>query len=138
MAINLSALNANMRIPPGLVIEQVTDIESLKEWHHAFVVGSGMPDFMGNAFFEVFCVLGFDVDCPLRHYVGLLNGEPVATSMLFLGAGVAGIYNVATVPEPRQKGFGAALTYIALREAHNVGYKVGALEASKNGESVYR
>jgi ribosomal protein S18 acetylase RimI-like enzyme len=138
MAINLSALNAHMPIPPGLVIEEVTDIESLKKWHHAFVVGSGMPDFMGDAFFEVFCILGLDADCPFRHYVGLLNGEPVATSMLFLGAGVAGIYNVATVPEARQKGFGTALTYKALREAHNAGYKVGVLEASKDGETVYR
>ena len=37
MAINLSALNANMPIPLGLGIEQVTDIESLKKWHHALV-----------------------------------------------------------------------------------------------------
>ena len=138
MAIDLSALNTSLPTPPGLVIEQVNDIETLRQWGHAFSTGSGMPKFMCDAFLEFFSTLGFDAHSPLRNYIGSLNGEPVATSTLFLGAGVAGIYNVATVPEARQKGIGTALTFTPLSQARKIGYKAGALEASSMGASIYR
>ena len=138
MAIDLSVLNTDVPTPPGLVVEQVTEIETLRKWRHAFATGFGMPDFMGDAFFELFATVGFDAHSPLHNYIGWLNGEPVATSTLFLAAGVAGIYDIATVPEVRNRGIGAALTSMPLREARTMGYRVGVLEASTKGASVYR
>ncbi len=136
MAVDLLALNEDVTAPSGLTIEHVGDAGTLEKWVHAAIMGFGIPDIGESACFDLFAGLGFDL--PLRNYLGLLNGEPVATAQLFLAAGVVGIYWVATVPEARRQGIGTALTLAPLREARAMGYRIGILQAGPMGLGVYR
>ena len=75
---------------------------------------------------------------PTRTFVGYLRGEPVCCSQAMLSDGVAGLYNVATNAGYRRRGFGAAMTVAALRDARALGYRTAVLEASPMGEPIYR
>jgi GNAT superfamily N-acetyltransferase len=136
MAVDLLALNEDLTTPSNLTIQHVDDTEALEKWAYASLIGFEHPGTEVNTWFDIFTDLGFDL--PLSNYVGILNGEPVGTSELFLAAGVAGIYVVATVPDARRRGIGAVLTLAALREARAMGYRIGILHSSPMGLGVYR
>jgi GNAT superfamily N-acetyltransferase len=135
MAVVLDNMNEHPSMPNGFTIQQVTDNETLKQWSQVCATGFGMPDFAGEGYYDLMCHVDQDT---VRAYMGWLDGKPVATSLLYLGAGVAGIYNVATIPEARRKGIGARMTDLPLLEARAMGYKVGILHAFEMGEGVYR
>ena len=137
MAADLRSLPQEVSAPPGLVIQRVADIDSMKKWCHVLSIGFEMPDFVGEALLDLCRSIGFDSRSTVRHYVAWLNDEPVSASSMFLGAGVAGIYNVATVPEARKRGIGSATTLMPLREARTLGYQAGILHSTQMGVNVY-
>jgi ribosomal protein S18 acetylase RimI-like enzyme len=47
-----------------------------------------------------------------------------------LGAGVAGLYNIATRPAYRQNGLGATITLLIYEEAKKLGYHIGTLQTT--------
>jgi ribosomal protein S18 acetylase RimI-like enzyme len=136
MAADLSRLNEDLPAPADLVIKPVDDRQRLSQWAYASIVGFGYSESDVETWFDVFAGLGFEL--PLRGYVGILHEKVIATSQLFLGAGVAGIYVVATLPEARRLGVGAAMTLAPLQEALAMGYRIGILHSSRQGEGVYR
>lgn len=135
MAVDLANLNENLPMPVGLSVQPVSDDATLKQWSRVTAAGFGMPDFAANAFYDFMCHV--DPNAILA-YLGWWNDQPVATSLVVLAAGVAGIYNVATIPEARRQGIGAVMTGVPLRDARGRKYKVGILHASEMGVSVYR
>jgi len=82
--------------------------------------------------------VGLDASSPLRHYLASVDGEPVGTSSIFFGAGVAGIYDVSTLPAHRRKGIGAAITRSAMTIAREDGYRMAILHSSALGNRVYQ
>ena len=123
--------------PPSLRIGVVQDRAGLETFAE---VASG-PFQIGSDSLEGLVALetaqGFDPRLR-RRYLAFLDERPVATTVLFLAAGVGGIYVVATVPDARGRGIGAAITRRAMREARDLGYGMAVLQASPMGHSVYR
>jgi ribosomal protein S18 acetylase RimI-like enzyme len=136
MAVRLPALSEKLTRPSDLTVEQVRDVKTLDQWIQVLTIGLGVSVSVGTLFFDVLSSLGFEL--PWRHYIGRLMGKPVACSSLLLGAGVAGIYFVATVPEARGQGIGTALTLVPLLDARAMGYRIGVLGSTQMGLGVYQ
>jgi ribosomal protein S18 acetylase RimI-like enzyme len=136
MAANLRALPEGLPSPTGLKIIPVQEGATLRDWIHVASIGFGVPEEFEKIWGDFFMETVFDL--PFRTYLVLLNGQPVATSQLFLSAGVAGIYNVTCLPEVRGQGIGTAVVLAALRDAHAMDYRIGILQASELGYRVYR
>jgi GNAT superfamily N-acetyltransferase len=138
MAVDLLALKEDLPAPSGLTVERVGDVETLRRWLRPVSVSFGHPDSVANTLFDVYASSGFGTHLPFRLYIGLLEGEVVAASRLYVGAGVAGIHGVATVPRARRQGIGTAMTLAPLREARSMGCRIGVLRASQMGLGMYR
>jgi GNAT superfamily N-acetyltransferase len=135
MAARLDAIHQALPMTDRLEIVPVEDAQSLRTWAVTALDGFETPD-LYPGFVNLECSLGCQ---PIyRRYLGFLRGQPVATSALYLGKNVAGIYVVSTIPSARKLGIGAALTLHSLREAGAAGYHIAVLQASPMGRSVYQ
>lgn len=77
-------------------------------------------------------------DDPVQFFLVTSDGTTVASSALVLAGGVAGVYCVATHPEHRRKGLGAAVTAHTMGVARSLGFTSIVLQASEQGYSTYK
>jgi N-acetylglutamate synthase len=71
-------------------------------------------------------------------YVGRLEGEIVSTALGFTSDHVTGVFNVATPPEFRGRGYGAALTSRVVSDGFGAGSNLAFLQSSNIGHGLYR
>jgi GNAT superfamily N-acetyltransferase len=136
MAADLRSLPDSLPTRIGLKIVPVVAGKTLRQWIHVASTGFGVREEFEKVWYDFFVDAIFDTR--FRTYLALLNDQPVATSQLFLSAGVAGIYNVTCIPEARGQGIGAAITLTPLLQAREMGYRISILQASQLGYRVYR
>lgn len=74
----------------------------------------------------------------LSIYLARVDGQPVATATSWLGEGAVGIFNVATPPQFRGRGYGTAVTRRAVRDGFAAAADLAWLQASALGEPVYQ
>jgi hypothetical protein len=119
--------------PAGLRIEAVRDEGSLRAFELAIVRGFGMPDLEGQGTSAAFGapILG---DERQRLWVGWEDDQPVSAAATFLAAGINDVTLVATVPDARGRGYGAALTWRATQADPAL---PALLIASTEGRGVY-
>ena len=145
MAVDLSQPLVTPPSPAGLVIERVRDAAALDRWAQAYRDCFDLSESFVATLRNVYAGIGFQESAPFRHYVGLLDGAPVACSTMFIGAGacpersrrVAALWHIATLPSKRKRGIGAALTLAPLRDAQALGHRFGVLYASDMGTPLY-
>ena len=128
------------RAPRGFTIEEIRDETALYDFKKVFVETYEIPEWAGQAWVDAALRVGpgrTPWNTPWKMYLGRLNGEPVATSMLFNGGGVASVYAVGTIPSARGRGVGAAITLKPLLEARAMGYRYAVLFSTEMGVPVY-
>ncbi|KAA3659141.1 MAG: N-acetyltransferase, partial [Chloroflexi bacterium] len=76
---------------------------------------------------------------PAKLYLAQIGtGPPAAIGALIKGAGLPGVYVMATLPEWKRKGLGKAILSIILSEATKEGYSNIVLTASRFGYPLYQ
>ena len=136
MAVDIARLPPTA-LPVGYTFRRVGPGAASDAWAEALSIGYGLPLTLGRRFSPR--VVGADMarDARIQYFSIEHEGDVAATSMLFLAAGLAGIYCVATREEHRKRGLGAHVTAEALRIAGALGYRVGVLQSSSAGHPVY-
>ena len=138
MAAELHNLIDDRPKPEGLVIEEAKDADSFRLFWELWYKGYPMPELLGTHFGQVCVDIGYHPDNPMKFYIGYLNGEPVTTSFILLGAGVVGLYGVTVLPAARGRGLGTEMSLYPLRIARDLGYYIGVLDATQQGIGIYR
>jgi GNAT superfamily N-acetyltransferase len=70
-------------------------------------------------------------------YIGYVDGAAVASSALVATDRVAGVWNVGCLPSHRNRGFGEAMTWHAVRRGAALGCVIANLQASEMGQPIY-
>jgi ribosomal protein S18 acetylase RimI-like enzyme len=93
----------------------------------------GVPIEMLDAIATAFLSLD-GVSC----FVGRVDGEVVVTALGITIDDVTGVFNVATMPDHRGRGHGAALTARVVRDGFERGARLAFLQSSALGHRVYQ
>jgi GNAT superfamily N-acetyltransferase len=139
MAANLDHLPPTpYPVAPEIAIQDITDLSGIEDFNIAEAAGFGAAPEAAAWYASVRRATPFGPGQPVRRYVAYWEGQPATSTSLFFGAGVVGVYDVATDPAFRRRGISTALVRRALEDAQGEGYHVAVLQASDEGFSVYQ
>ena len=135
MVLKLSDLRLPRR-PEGFSYKIVGTPKEKEDYAWLMAKAYGIPENVHQTFVDMFNTI--ELNDSYQHYIGCLNDEPVSTTSILYDCGVAGIYNVATLPEARGKKMGSMITATPLLDAKKRGYEISILHSTKMGYNVYK
>ena len=115
--------------PPGLDIVEVRTHDERATFARALTEGYPMPGGDDGPFGRDDVLAG-----PLRLYLGMVDGKPVATAGACVAHGLNDVEWVSTMPDARRQGYGEALTWAATFADRSL---PSALIASDLGQAIY-
>lgn len=136
MAVDIDSL-APAGLSDGYEFREV-GAEDDDAWCATFAEGYGVPRRVADLFGPANAEAHLPMEMPARYFAITNSTRMVATSLVLLEGGLAGIYGVSTIPEERGQGLAAYATAEPLRTVQATGYRTGILQSSAMGESVYR
>jgi GNAT superfamily N-acetyltransferase len=137
MALNLNQLPEQPQTPIGFTIKKVNDRQALKDWIDLACTGFQFSTKITQMYHETLANLKLTPNTPWLPYMALVQGQPVATCVMFTGSESAGVYWTATLPAAREHGVAAGLTWELLREAREMGYSAAVLHSTQMGFPLY-
>lgn len=136
MAVDIDRM-ATTVLPSGYDWARIGAGDDGRSWATALADGYGLPTGLARMFSPEAHGADMSSGAQAQFFAIRRRDRVVATSLLYLADGLAGIYCVSTLPDERGKGLGAHATAEALRVAQRLGYRVGVLQSSTEGHSVY-
>ena len=133
MALHPLVSGTGTPMPPGLDIRLASDAEGVAAHIEAAATGFDIPAVWLEALLTEDLARHPDV----RIYAGYLDGEPVVAGLGIRSGASVGIYNIATVPHARRRGFGAAMTQRIIDDGLGDGCDVAVLQATDDGKPIY-
>lgn len=115
-------------MPGNFVFELVDTDEKLAHWIRIASLELFNNVDLGFEFFK-----RANRDPRLKLFLGSIDNVPVATTMNFYSAGVAGLYMGTTLKEYRKLGIGKTFVYMQILEAEKDGYPVSIAQSSLMG-----
>ncbi len=137
MAAELSSLPPLATLP-GFRVERVRTAEQLAELARTIGATQDTPDPDVVQFYQLAAAVLLTEQSPLWFYLGYIEDVAVATAEVTVAGGVAGLYNISTLPLYRRRGFGTVMTVRPLLDAREAGYETAVLQASAEGTSIYK
>jgi ribosomal protein S18 acetylase RimI-like enzyme len=137
MALELGRLRDQPPLPEGLTIRRVRTAEELDLFGTISAGNWDPPDQNVVRFYQLAAAAFLDPASRRWLYLAYRQGRSVATAELTVGGGVAGLYNIATIPAWRGRGIGSLMTWTPLRDAAQAGLPWAILQASAMGQGLY-
>jgi ribosomal protein S18 acetylase RimI-like enzyme len=127
-----------LEAPAGAQLAFVASAVQAEAALDVMLAGFGIPMEVRPWLLDLFTSVTRRSGSPLRILIATLDGRPVATALRGVFGGTAVIYNVATLPDARGRGFGRFVTLAAMHDAAAHGARRAVLESSEMGRNVYR
>ena len=124
--------------PPGYRFQRVSPDQDPEKWISAISEVFKIPESTTKLLGPGLVPFSMEPEDVIQYFQVLHGDEVVAGSMMILDEGVAGIYCVGTLPEHRGQGLGALVTAEPMRQSSRVGYRIGVIQSSPMGLSVYK
>jgi GNAT superfamily N-acetyltransferase len=120
-------------VPDGHEIRRINEAAGLDDHIQALAAGFGVPEPMARPWIgeELWLRDGCAV------YVGYTDGHPVSSGFGVRTGRTIGVYSIATLPDARRRGYGAAMTERVVADGVTVGCDVAILQASDMGRPIY-
>jgi ribosomal protein S18 acetylase RimI-like enzyme len=138
MVMELADLPVPAAPPPGIEVREVTAADRVA-FSDLVAFRYALPSEVMPSFLSILEAEGFGAPgARTRGWVAVRDGVFVSKVVLHLGAGVAGIYGVATRNDARGLGLARILTLHALHAARDLGVRTAVLHSTPIAIELYR